>query len=647
MSFGGVFDAVWSHVPGSGEVIPIPDTGLHTWLRAGYGYTFNDPTLTAETDFSNAAWTKTNISVSGSPGAQTLTATSTSSVFFTQTGGNHDTAIDWVISVTAKAGTASFIRLSHASIGNSIAWFDLSTGTVGTVQSAVVGTKMEDLGGGVYRCSVKLGAAPAAAVKIGLSDSGGSASITNGATVDVYEVIVQNGKLSTWTSQDATNRTFSQATAANQPIVDPLGNPEGNDELGVYIQQSVPRRLPSDEAEASWAFLISGAGCSVYVVHRPSGAGTGTGRVISCRGSSRGSYVAYDADNAHHAAYVEDSGGPVLSEATANGSTPDQTVYVASWRLQDTGTGDSIFDVGGENVSTNDATYAASPGDPSETFCLGARTGGNLPYDGHIYEVIIYDRRLDDAEDAQVVAYLRDKFECELSVPNNVLYLRADRGVTLNGSDVVAIADQGPQSNDASQGTAANQPAFNASDSDFGGQPSISHTAANSEYLAANGVAALIDGDDQPLAVCMSVGPGSFMNAGSFWGAGNSAGTTPYIYKRWDTNSRFVTNKHDGTTSTQATSTNGTVDGTGTHVYVVNSSGTATSHYEDGTDISNVTAQDVTAVTFDRFAIGALVRSIVSAYATLKWNSFAVYSQVLTTYQESIVRGAQQRRVGL
>lgn len=51
-------------------------------------------------------------------------------------------------------------------------------------------------------------------------------------------------------------------------------------------------------------------------------------------------------------------------------------------------------------------------------------------------------------------------------IPTNlsgcVLWLRADLGITLNGSDVSAWADQSGQGRDVSQGTAANQPAYNA-----------------------------------------------------------------------------------------------------------------------------------------------------------------------------------------
>lgn len=44
---------------------------------------------------------------------------------------------------------------------------------------------------------------------------------------------------------------------------------------------------------------------------------------------------------------------------------------------------------------------------------------------------------------------------------------------TLNGSNVSALLDQGPNSDDITQSTAADQPLWNSSDSDFNNQPSI------------------------------------------------------------------------------------------------------------------------------------------------------------------------------
>jgi hypothetical protein len=58
-------------------------------------------------------------------------------------------------------------------------------------------------------------------------------------------------------------------------------------------------------------------------------------------------------------------------------------------------------------------------------------------------------------------------------ISSSVLWLRADLGITLNGSDVSDWADQSAEGNDFTQATAADQPVFVTSDSAFGGQPVV------------------------------------------------------------------------------------------------------------------------------------------------------------------------------
>lgn len=73
-------------------------------------------------------------------------------------------------------------------------------------------------------------------------------------------------------------------------------------------------------------------------------------------------------------------------------------------------------------------------------------------------------------------------------VPTNIanckIWLRADLGITLNGSTVSQWNDQSGNSNNASQGTAAKQPTYTASDSSYGNQPTLTFASASSQEMA-------------------------------------------------------------------------------------------------------------------------------------------------------------------
>ena len=74
------------------------------------------------------------------------------------------------------------------------------------------------------------------------------------------------------------------------------------------------------------------------------------------------------------------------------------------------------------------------------------------------------------------------------AVGQPVLLFDAAKGITLNGADVSLWADQSGNGNDVSQGTAADQPLWNASDADFNGQPSIEGDGVSESITAVTGL---------------------------------------------------------------------------------------------------------------------------------------------------------------
>lgn len=75
------------------------------------------------------------------------------------------------------------------------------------------------------------------------------------------------------------------------------------------------------------------------------------------------------------------------------------------------------------------------------------------------------------------------------------LWLDASVGITLNGSDVSAWADQSGNGNDATQGTASAQPAFNSTG--LNGFPTVEFDGVD-EFLICDGVVPAFVGEDLP-----------------------------------------------------------------------------------------------------------------------------------------------------
>lgn len=111
--------------------------------------------------FDNAAWTKSNASITsgftdiyGQPFAQklvedTVSANHQVSIFATFTVGT-----PYTLSIYAKAAERSWLLCIPNSITQGAAWFNLATGTVGTVQTGVTSATIQPVGNGWYRCNV-------------------------------------------------------------------------------------------------------------------------------------------------------------------------------------------------------------------------------------------------------------------------------------------------------------------------------------------------------------------------------------------------------------------------------------------------------------------------------------------------------------
>jgi hypothetical protein len=158
----------------------------------------------------NAYWTKTNSSIAanstaapdGSTTADTLTSTSTSNARYgvNVTGLTNDGT--HTHSVYAKAGTASWLALvsQYAGDGSSTAtWFNLGSGTVGTVQSQITSASITSVGDGWYRCSHTYtnGTGASTTHEIYVTDGDNTGNVTNGVNIYVWGAQVELGSVAT------------------------------------------------------------------------------------------------------------------------------------------------------------------------------------------------------------------------------------------------------------------------------------------------------------------------------------------------------------------------------------------------------------------------------------------------------------------
>ncbi len=152
------------------SVKPIDGTGDLTFSRgsdieatrvASNGYIQKAAVnLLLQSNSFDTTWTNTDTTETGgqtgydgSNDAWLLTATSTSSTYIDQSLSTNSVV---TLSVYAKANTADFIELVTIGGGlNPRAWFDLSTGSVGTSYN-VIDTNIEAISSGWYRCSITL-----------------------------------------------------------------------------------------------------------------------------------------------------------------------------------------------------------------------------------------------------------------------------------------------------------------------------------------------------------------------------------------------------------------------------------------------------------------------------------------------------------
>ena len=171
----------FEHNPVTGESLGLEIEEQRTNL-----FTYSD-------DFSNGNWTKNALTVTTNTvvapdgtltGEKLVENTAAIQHFINQsfTASN----IAYTFSVYAKAAERNWLVLYPGGSGTAV-WFNLSTGTVGTVEASVTSSSITHVGNGWYRCSLTATLPAASATRgIYLANADGSASYTGNGFAGVY-----------------------------------------------------------------------------------------------------------------------------------------------------------------------------------------------------------------------------------------------------------------------------------------------------------------------------------------------------------------------------------------------------------------------------------------------------------------------------
>lgn len=167
-------------------------------------------------------------------------------------------------------------------------------------------------------------------------------------------------------------------------------------------------------------------------------------------------------------------------------------------------------------------------------------------------------------------------------------------------------------------------------------------TAASSQYLAVNALAAFTGGTDVPFScmwVAKNINSGSDRNA--YFSGGNSGSGNGYTALRADFNTSYTALRVDNA-GTSKTPTGGTPDNN-PHVMTFIFSGTLVTVRIDGVTVTNGADLDVGAITNDLFSIGAQVRTTIFAPVNGRMGHFVFWPRAISATEAEKVEVAIAR----
>jgi len=213
-------------------------------------------------EFDNAAWTKTAAAVTANTTvAPDGTSTADTITEDTAAASNHrvfrsfaTAAVAHTASVYFKAGTRSWAYIRLTDSGNAFrhAYFDLSTGTLGTVETNLTAS-ITDAGNGWYRCVATVSAAFTTSTTVfGIANANGGASYDGNGT----------GNLFIWGAQYEVGSTATTYTRNNGGVFPPRFDydPVTLAPKGILIEEQRTNLLTYSEQFDNAAWIKQGAG---------------------------------------------------------------------------------------------------------------------------------------------------------------------------------------------------------------------------------------------------------------------------------------------------------------------------------------------------------------------------------------------------
>jgi large repetitive protein len=204
--------------------------------------------------------------------------------------------------------------------------------------------------------------------------------------------LANSAAVATFADLSGNGNDYTQATSGNRPVYRVASAP---------ALASVEFLGSSSQFMAAATRILPLTNCTLFLVVKP-GSGN-TGRLVGWANNGSGSNGVALIGSASDFWVIRNGGvsGDITGLGTAQGIR-----YLYSLRIGVGGTANSIARVNGVQKGTNTQTAWTSSG---ETAHLGCEGNVAEPWTGNVYEVIIYNTKLSDTDNALIEGYLNGK----------------------------------------------------------------------------------------------------------------------------------------------------------------------------------------------------------------------------------------------